>query len=649
MSNHISARGHVTAVLVLNMRRFVAPAHHKRFESLRGAPAFLGTLRHAWPAALEPGGTFAVAQHPLENGSVAARMSTDEVAFLSGVFRLNAIEDYSVPVYHLRDKGRVAFPPEIRDNVQFTNVFLEVWRNWEVYVRPTVTGLFVISLRRRYERTTPLLRIAADVVSLQTAFDIPGARQRLAEFSARSAAGDSAAGEKVRSIEAFLAWLDADEPASGQPRYAPVQWKLAMEVCRQFVQEAGLAIPTADGPIQLQLPDRTIATPLHDSFLIYHVDELLAVEPILNKARGAEPEEEPAATLERAVGNGVVAAPVTAQKHPPKILVSPDDIMRSEELRQQIAGLMEGAVLRKFSSTPGARMPKLVAQRSYFPEHRPAYLDEMFEYNAATWNDELCILTGRTAFVMPSRHARQDELLLSNFSASTGRVMYLWYWEALERMFELAIEVRVLAHLIERGSADLLREFEQELTLVRHGMSQRDIQVNYGVLADKVERVANLSRLLGVGLSLSTPTVWGRAEFAVEKARLLLRRQDVPQLIEHAERNVTNLNELINHIDELYLADLSESNNRLSFYLSILLAGLSLSVIVFTVVSFWADSEELFDGSVPAGMRALVPQLVSLGNVLSLALSLIAVGVIIFGLASFTRNMLRSRRKRYRL
>ena len=164
--------------------------------------------------------------------------------------------------------------------------------------------------------------------------------------------------------------------------------------------------------------------------------------------------------------------------------------------------------------------------------------------------------------------------------------------------------------------------------------------------ADKVERVANMSRLLGLGLSLSTPTVWGRAEFAVENARLLMRRQDVPQLMGHAERNVANLNELINHIDELYLADLSESNNRLSFYLSMLLAGLSLSVIVFTVISFWADSNQLAPGSVPEASRALVPQLVSLGNILSLALSAIAIAIIIFGIGSFTRNMLRARGRR---
>jgi hypothetical protein len=640
MANHISARGHVTAVLVLDMRRFVVPADRKLFETLRGSPHFITALRDTWPAAVGPASAFAVAHHPLDGNAVTGRMPTDEVAFLSGVFRLNAIQDYAVPLYHVHKKECVVFPADILDNVQFTNVFLEVWHNWEIYVRPTMTGMFVMSLRRRYERTTPLLRIAADVVSLQTAFDIPGALQRLAEFQAQYEQGYAAAGAKIRSIEAFLTWLDAAaRPTTGQPGYAPVQWKLAMEVCRQFVEDVDLQLPINGRTLRLQAPERTIETPLHDSFLLYHVDELLAVEPILNKARA------PGDGQELGDSSELTLTGTPATKSPPKIPVTPDDIKRSPELQQQIAGLMEGAVLRRVTGAlrPSAR---LVGPKSYFPDHRSRYLDDVFACDSATWSDEMCVLTSRAAFVMPSRHARQNELLLSNFTASTGRVMYLWYWEAMERMFELAIEVRVLAHSIERGSADLLREIEQELTQVRHGMSRRDIRVNYEVLTEKVERVANMSRLLGLGQSLSTPTVWGQAEYAVEKARLLLQRQDVPLLMHHAERNVANLSELVNHIDELYLADLSESNNRLSFYLSILLSGLSLSVIIFTVISFWADAAQLDENAIPQFIRSIVPYMVIWGSWLSLALAVVALAILVFGIGSFTRNLVRAHSRR---
>ena len=48
-----------------------------------------------------------------------------------------------------------------------------------------------------------------------------------------------------------------------------------------------------------------------------------------------------------------------------------------------------------------------------------------------------------------------------------------------------------------------------------------------------------------------------RAEHAAEKARSFMDKLDIPQLIDHAETNVDNMTNLINHQDELYLANLS--------------------------------------------------------------------------------------------
>jgi hypothetical protein len=655
MPNDISIRGHVTVVLVMNMRRFVEPADHKRFETLRGTKPLLDTLRVVWPSKIEQQQAFSVARHPLDDRSVASRMATDEVAFLSGIFRSSMLEDYSVPAYFLKDKSFVDFPEHVRDNLQFKNVFLEVWKYWDVYVRPTVTGMFVISLRRTYERTTPLLRIASDVVSLQTAFDIPGANQRLSDLASRAEFGGTSVQEKKKSIEAFLSWLDIDQESKWHPQYAPVQWKLAMEVCRRLVLDAGMQLGATPNPIRLRVPDRTTSPPLHESFIIYHVDELIAIEPIVHKARATESEERTAHELALELGQSYTEEKSAIQKGQPKIHVTPHDIQKSDELRQQIVALLEGAVLRRLNaSEPKSAQPARIARASgqpkgYFPEHRPHHVQETFSANVATWHDELCILTSRAALIMPGRYSRHDELLLSNFSSSTGKVMYVWYWEAMEHMFEFIVEVRVLTQLIERASSELLGEFEMELTNVRRGMSRRNIRVNYGVLTDKVERVANLSRLLGLGRSLTAPSVWGRAEFAVEKARLLLERQDVPVLMQHAEKNIHSLNELVNHIDELYLADLSESNNRLSFYLSMLLAGLSLSVVVFAIVSFWADAQDLNPQSVAPAIIAWVPAIVQLGNILSLVLSILAIIIIGIGIGSFARDLATGIRGRGRI
>ena len=64
MSNDISARGHVTVVLVLNMRRFVEPGYHKHFELLRGSASLLHVLRNAWPAKIASKGRFRAVHYP---------------------------------------------------------------------------------------------------------------------------------------------------------------------------------------------------------------------------------------------------------------------------------------------------------------------------------------------------------------------------------------------------------------------------------------------------------------------------------------------------------------------------------------------------------------------------------------------------------
>ena len=110
--------------------------------------------------------------------------------------------------------------------------------------------------------------------------------------------------------------------------------------------------------------------------------------------------------------NTALAAAV-AQKNLAKIPVLPVDILRSAELQQQIAALMEGAVLQRASQVSTRPVGRVLPSKSYFPDHRAPYLDHVFDSNAATWSDEMCILTGRTAFVMPSHGARHDELRYS--------------------------------------------------------------------------------------------------------------------------------------------------------------------------------------------------------------------------------------------
>jgi uncharacterized membrane protein YqjE len=92
---------------------------------------------------------------------------------------------------------------------------------------------------------------------------------------------------------------------------------------------------------------------------------------------------------------------------------------------------------------------------------------------------------------------------------------------------------------------------------------------------------------------LINPNYWSRAEYAVDKASHLMTQMQVSVLVNNAERNVSNLTNLVDHVDELVLAQLSESSNEQNSRQSLILAGLSLSIILFTLPSFWADISQL--------------------------------------------------------
>jgi hypothetical protein len=656
LKDSVSATGYTSVILVMNMQRFIADADQQRFERVRSSPAFLSVLRQQWRERLAQSDTFVPATHDDMAGdlrsSAAAQanqepgMSTEEVAFLTGIFRQSTLDQYNSPTYYLRHKERIQFPDEILDNIQFKDLFAEQWRSWDVFVRPTVSGMFVLQLRRAYAKPTPLITIASDVLRLQMAFDLRSAKQKLRYFQQQEQLHPADATKyrnKQRSIHHLLEWLGADSAdAAVQNEYIPVQWKLAMEVCRQLVRDVGPAIQLAGETIRLRDPARSVSTPLHDAYVIYHIDELIALAPVLAKARNG-------------AGNGVErAVGASARKRQTlKELVRADDIYRSDEIRNELIGLIEGSVLKKIGPQSAGGRPDtdnspFADRPTFFPSHHSGYLSDMLGQNCVTWNDEICLLASRAAVVMPSRQARPHELFICNFSTTKERVMYMRYWEALERMIEFCVEVRVLAQLLERMSSSLLHDFEQETHHIREGMLRQDVKMNAEALRGLTERVANLDRMLGVGQSLGTPSIWSRGEFAIEKAHLLFQQQDVPRLFGHVERNVSSLNSLLNHIDELYLADLSEQRNGLASLTSILLAGFSLIIILFTIPSFWSDSKDINPAAASPLYSQLIPYLTPLGTALALMLVLISLTLIVYSFTSLNLRRFSQRRTRQR-
>lgn len=617
MQSAVSAKGYSTVILVLDMNRFIVSEQRELFESVRGSAPFAEVLRHSWLKVVQEQKAFYPVDGPLTGNGAEARMSTEEVGFVTGVFRQSMLEHYTSPCYCVR-KGQIDFPELPVDNLQFKKLFMDVWQRWNFFIRPTMTGMFVVTLKRFYKKPTPLLRIASDVIGLQVSFDVPGALQWQEKIEQLYADDEATLREKRESVEKFLEWLGT----SGQEDsltlgYAPVQWQIAMEICRQFVKMLNLRIEiNGQPPIRLNDPKASLSTPLHDSYVVYHLDELLAPPFMLQDDSEAAADDDDDDASSAASGH-----PRSTQ-----VLVTPHYLQSSSQIRRSLIQLIEGAVLRpsRGKNTSGGRQ---------FPKHRINHVNQVFKLDTATWIDELCLLTPRAALIMPSRHFSQHELFISTLPTSTSKVMYQWYWEALERMLEFIIEVRVLAQLVERASARALTDFVKTSRETRASVVNEEMQVDYHGLTQLSEQAANLSRLVSICQTLSNPQVWSRAEYAANKARHLLHQLSVPTLLTHAERNVNNMTNLLNHVDDLYIALISKRSSQLTFWLSAGLAGVSLIVILYSLPSFWADIDQLEDTIITATIReSVLPFITQLGNSLAPFVILVSLGIILMSL-----------------
>jgi len=264
-----------------------------------------------------------------------------------------------------------------------------------------------------------------------------------------------------------------------------------------------------------------------------------------------------------------------------------EDVKNSFPLQQQLCNLIEGAVLKPFSKT-NQQTPNL-KDKERFPALRADAVRQIMERNLSSWEGELCLIMTRSAVFLPSRKYRNYQLVVSTMSRSTGHIRYIRYWGAIERMSEFILSVRVLAQLLERLSYSLLRQITEEMHKIRSELLKGDIKMNTHKMSLLISEAANLQRLASLCQGLSDPHVWSRAEYGIIKAQRFIDELGIRLALEHIQRNLDAINQLGNHIDELYLGDLAETNNSFSLWSQFGFAGLSLALTILILPSFWAD------------------------------------------------------------
>jgi hypothetical protein len=604
MGARVSARGYTNVLLVLNMKRFVQEQDQARFERIRGREEFARTLREIWPQQLAGQEKFITIEEDKRRRGRPESMSSEQVGFATGVFRTLMLERFTFPAYAL-DKEKVSFEEDLVSNFQFKTLFLRNWNKWSIYVRPTFTGFFVIRLTNRHiDNAVSLIRLSQDVPRLQESLDIQSALNWLAKSREEHASDPETLAKKERSVQAFLAWLGVDESYMGSVLYYPVQWRLAMEVCGLFVDAIGSEIPVTGEatPIRLVVPKPSLSIPLHESYVAHHFTELLADNSIVSRSK---PDKD---------------------KKNSHIPVTVNDIRESPQIRQALVSLMEGSVLKPYQEDN----PSDTTRTDHsFPVHRWSVVDQLLEQNQASWNDELCLLGSRAAIIMPAQKWHDYEVSVSSVPSSTLRVQYFRYWGAIERMMEFLIEIRVMALLLEGASYDLLGQIAEKIHQTRSELFSGDIKIDEE-LPELVASAASLRHQAALCQSISHPQLWSRGEFSTGKANYLLDQFGVPEILEHIERNINSIVEFVNHIDELYLADLSEKSNENATWLSMILAAASLTLTILILPSFWADIGQMIDLHLSQYERIL-PLVEKIGN--QLAVFLVGSAVFLFLLA----------------
>lgn len=596
MKAKISARGYTNVILVLNMKRFIAAKDQKRFESIRGTPQFAEVLRNGWWNAKSKKTPFTRNIHEIKRDYATDNMSTEEVGFATGVFRTLFLEEHVVPTYLLR-KEKINFPKDLMDNFQFRNLFLHTWKNWNIYIRPTVTGMFVIRLTREYDSPREVIKIAEDALKLNESLDVQSARAWLAKKKQEFKDQPDDLKKVQRSVKAFLKWLGSKPSDRSELLYNPVQWKIAMEVASLFVKATG-AIPIPDSePLHLSKPEPRLSIPLHDSYVIYHIDEIYADESIVNKGEKLNETDLQEDNSKSKRNNYSRQIPVT-----------PEALNRSPLIKRALTNLLEGAILEHRIGTGNSGADRKNISLN-FPAQRWQVIDRIMERNLASWMGEICLLTSRTALVIPSRKYKKDNLLVSTTPGATLKVKYARYWGAVERMIEFGIEIRTLAQLVERASYESLEETAQTVDTARKTLQAGDIELD-SHLPQHVISAGNLRRLAALSQGMSDPLVWSRSEYAIEKAQYLLDQLGVPTLLTHIDRNMTSLNSLVDHIDELYALDLAEKNNDLSAVMTLGLTAVSFILTLIMLPSFWTDLQQI-DISNPVLGRMFNPGLLN--------------------------------------
>ncbi|MFN8527193.1 MAG: hypothetical protein U0670_01120 [Anaerolineae bacterium] len=637
--------GTTTHFVVLNMYQFVDRGNDEhgfpyrfRLDQVRGQRDFVRVLDEEWQGLIK------------KQGSPKFRTQTDEeriasperVGFATGLFRTSMLQKYQSPLFRVDLAAILQSMPDFKrfsQSSQFKPIAEAFIKNpfWEVALRPTVLGTFVVHFVHRQPKGLPIDAIDHQLKNLQRVFDI------LSLLKADRAVRDGGVVDEQTEYDAALyRWLVQNMGAEGSSqqqhetrdnsrrnpgRYThpmdlvTVRLQLATTIAREFLRCVTdrdrcvrvVTVPTARGEKETRFTvkfsvDEPMNAPVLESYTIHHIDTLTnGGIPICRS------------DLDRTDGSEI-------------------DIPR---IRRQLTRLLEGSVLFDSTQPHDTQTDPLIKEN---------VAQRLFASDQATWQDELCLMTAHATVLWPSNKYQDFRVTtMTHMEKPDGSPFrYKDYWIALERMIEFILEIRMLVQVLDRASGQVVEDFVVHLDHTRRGMVNNDIELTPAEMTRLSSRAANVSRLVSMGQSLSSPSNWCRVESAIHKANHLIDLLAIPDFLKDIEFDANTLINLVNHLDDLYAANLSEEGNRSSERLTLTLAAASLLTSILGLASFLADiiqvrqsaSESVLLGLMGTGVGREAANLYELfGVIFAIMIFTFALGLLLYVFGSFLLRM----------
>ncbi|MFY9826437.1 MAG: hypothetical protein WAM82_34055 [Thermoanaerobaculia bacterium] len=215
---------------------------------------------------------------------------------------------------------------------------------------------------------------------------------------------------------------------------------------------------------------------------------------------------------------------------------------------------------------------------------RPKTIRGLLRQDEATWNGEMCLLSFGTA-VLTTLHP-----LYMGLPRGSN---YQNYWKAVRRVIEYFAELRLLAWLVERQSADL---FEYML---------RDLATK-GRLRSYEERVRSRAALSGlanrlrVAASADTIAQNGAILTKVERLRAIF---EIGRSLEHADRNLSATQDLITSTE-------SQQNEKGILLLTAGLAGFTAILMGLALPTYFEHSHKLSEKVGKVGLLSFLRRII---------------------------------------